>query len=174
MANNIMVDLETMGNGPRAAIVAIGACRFDIDGLSSSFYIPISLKSSVHCGGIMDPDTVLWWMQQSDKARAELYGKGSLPLFETLVEFAAYAGENAIIWGNGATFDNVILAEAYKSTGITRPWSYRNDRCFRTIKALYPDVPVPVFEGVEHNALHDAVHQAEHLIEIARAKGVPL
>lgn len=28
--DNVMLDLETMGNGPEAAIVAIGAVEFDL------------------------------------------------------------------------------------------------------------------------------------------------
>ncbi|OQX34094.1 MAG: ATPase, partial [Oceanospirillales bacterium LUC14_002_19_P2] len=50
-----MIDLETMGNGSQAAIVAIGACFFDpVKGtVGNTFYQPVSLESAVSAGLIM-------------------------------------------------------------------------------------------------------------------------
>ena len=47
--NDVMLDLETMGTGPDAAIVAIGAIAFDVHTrtIGPSFYIPVELRSSV-------------------------------------------------------------------------------------------------------------------------------
>ena len=65
---DIMLDLETMGTGTQAAIVAIGAVEFDLEKgiLGEEFYRTVDLSSSISCGGIIDADTVLWWMQQSE------------------------------------------------------------------------------------------------------------
>ncbi len=53
-----MVDLETMGIGPNAAIVAIGAVAMDTDKLvltGEEFYEVVSLQSSVDAGLVIDP-----------------------------------------------------------------------------------------------------------------------
>jgi exodeoxyribonuclease VIII len=66
------------------------------------------------------------------------------------------------VWGNGATFDNVILANAYDACRIRRPWKYYADMCFRTVRNQYPHVQVKR-QGTHHNALDDALTQAHHL-----------
>ncbi len=70
------------------------------------------------------------------------------------------------MWGNGSDFDNTLLEEAYRATGIKPPWRFTGNRCYRTVKNLFPDVWVdPV--GTAHNALDDATYQANHLIAIS-------
>jgi hypothetical protein len=73
------------------------------------------------------------------------------------------------IWGNGASFDNAILAELYRVAKHPSPWEYWNDRCYRTLKNLYKQVvPPPERKGTHHNALDDAVFQAEHAVSILK------
>ena len=168
---HVMLDLETMGTGPQAAIVAIGAVAFDptTNSIQCSFYQKVDLNSSVELGGVMSADTVLWWMKQDDEARHQFYFTG-IPLIDVLKRFEHWLSclapwEHRQIWGNGAAFDNVILAGALQRAKIQVPWSYKNDRCYRTLKALYPEVPYEQL-GTEHNALDDARSQAIHLMQI--------
>lgn len=168
---DVMIDLETMGLTPNAAIVAIGAVEFDITtkSLGRKFYVAVDLESSVMSGGVMDPSTVMWWVQQGGEARAAL-SMGTVPLPVALDYFSKWIEGGADpdqvrVWGNGAAFDNVVLASAYRNTGLRQPWRFWNDRCYRTVKAQYPDVPV-VRGGTHHNALDDAVSQAEHMIKM--------
>ena len=70
-----MVDLETMGNGPDAAICSIGAIRFNPDAHPSTdaeFYTHVDLQSAQGDGGQIDAATVLWWMAQSAHATAAI------------------------------------------------------------------------------------------------------
>jgi len=180
--NNVMVDLETMGNGADAAIVAIGAVRFDQECVYDAFYSNVTLESSVAAGLIIDPSTVMWWLKQSDAARAAISEAQGAPdkccLPHVLSEFASWlhtdqmmqskALDEPRIWGNGAAFDNVILANAYKACGMPVPWKFWNDRCYRTVKNMAPDI-VYMNTGTAHHALHDAEAQARHLIQIASA-----
>jgi len=69
------------------------------------------------------------------------------------------------VWGNGATFDNVILSTAYGLIGQPVPWQFTEDRCYRTLKNLCPQVPM-VRTGTHHNALEDCKSQALHLSAI--------
>lgn len=165
--SNVMLDLETMGIGPDAAIVAIGACTFDIaDGkIGTTYYNRVNLASSVAHGGVIDADTVTWWLQQGDEARAEVAREG-LSIAEALQSFADWMAlhtHSTEVWGNGASFDNVILRGAYARNGTPAPWAWWNDRCYRTIKELNRGVQMERL-GTHHNALDDAISQALHLI----------
>lgn len=164
----VMIDLETMGTQSNAPIISIGAVEFDRTGIISEFYSVIDLKSAVDGGAVMDPRTVIWWMEQSDEARAALTGSGE-PIERVLDRFAVWMArfEAEGVWGNGAAFDNVILAEAYKRLDMEQPWPFWRDRCYRTLKSMYPDVTI-MRAGTHHNALDDAKTQANHLIEIER------
>lgn len=169
---HVMLDLETMSTGPNAAIVAIGAVAFDpvTKQMGEEFYASVDLKSAMDAGGVVDASTVYWWLAQSRKAQEALY-IGKRELRAVLTDFADYCislDKDLCVWGNGATFDNVILSSAYRATGLERPWSYRGDRCFRTIKALFPGFVYAPSEvgGVAHNALDDARQQVEQLFQL--------
>jgi len=175
---NIMLDLETMGRGPDAAIVAIGAVEFGLsesgaEVLGRSFYRVVDLDSSVHHGGVMDAETVLWWLGQGEAARRELIDRQAVNLPEALQEFACFIGQpgpQPYLWGNGAGFDNVILRRAYERLDVPPPWVHWHDRCFRTVRAENAHVPAPERRGTHHNALDDAMHQARHLMAIWRSR----
>ena len=168
-----MIDLETMGTGPGSAIMAIGAIAMDFDTLTlgQEFYATINLASHVAIGGVIDPDTLVWWMRQSDEARMAVTSGGQ-DIREVLNNFAGYlqyvgGAQHKHIWGNGASFDNVILHAAYVQAGIPLPWNYKGDRCFRTLRALHPEVP-EVKPTILHHALYDAKAQAQQLLNILR------
>lgn len=170
---NIMLDLETWGTKPGSVIASIGAVVFNDDAVTDYFYARVCPKSAMEAGLLVDADTILWWMKQSDEARAEF---SSADHIETaLADFSRWclAGRDGdpVMWGNGADFDNVLLTSAYEAVGIVRPWSRWNSRCYRTAKSYRPDIKM-VRTGTHHNALDDARSQAEHLIRIHKAMGV--
>lgn len=168
MREHVMLDLETMGNGNNAAIVAIGAVKFDpsdtTGGAMPAFYTRITLQSSVQAGLKMDTSTVLWWMEQSDDARRETFKGQSLSLLLGLSAFCQWFGDDKPVWGNGATFDNVIIRSAFAAVNIDVPWKFWNDRCYRTMKGLVNFKAEAL--GTKHNALDDARSQAVHLQKI--------
>ena len=168
---DIMIDLETMGSGPEAAIIAIGGVAMDLEEgqLGNHFYLVVDLESSVAAGGVMDPATVTWWLRQSEAARS-LFLESTTTVsiraaLKALSDWIAAQGDAPRIWGNGSSFDNVILASAYRRMGMPVPWRYLDERCYRTVKALHPHIQL-VRQGTHHNALHDALDQAKHLVRI--------
>lgn len=175
--NDIMIDLETMGTSHDAAIIAIGAVAFDpVSGSIGAipFYSVVDLQSSVNCGGVIEPSSILWWMSQSDAARLDLV-QGGKHINVALTAFSQWIAdvcdEAPIVWGNGADFDNVILASVYRHSHLECPWKFWNSRCYRTLKNLRPDIAFER-EGTHHNALDDARSQALHAIKIfASLKG---
>ena len=114
---------------------------------------------------------MLWWMQQGDAARSA-FSRGGEKITIALQQFAGWMenrakGDDVRVWGNGAAFDNVILASAYRRSGTPTPWRFWNDRYYRTIKAQYPAVKM-TRKGTHHNAVDDAESQARHLLDILK------
>ena len=168
---HIMIDLETMGTRPNAPIVSIGAVTFNAAGIGSEFYRNVDLKTSVAGGGVIDPSTLMWWLRQDAPAREALTDEEGVAItyaLDDLSKFLAFGIDG--VWGNGASFDNVILSETYTRAGMQCPWPFWKDKCYRTVKGMYPDVTLER-SGTHHNALDDARTQAEHLIAMNKASG---
>lgn len=171
---DVMVDLETLGQSPGCAILSIGAVAFDPGSgtFGDTFYSVVGARSCRALGLREEADTVAWWDKQSPEARTVLAEAEASPvtLGEALFGFSAYldrhGGPKAVrVWGNGADFDNAILAHLYGLLRIPLPWSFWNSRCFRTLKNL-DHTPAPARAGTHHNALDDARHQAQHACRI--------
>ena len=179
MKTQIMLDLETMGNGSNAAIVAIGAVQFDptTGELGADFEEVISLNSSSDYGEL-DASTVQWWLQQSEDARIIfLLDTPKSSLVDALLELNQWLSQfgeprDICIWGNGSGFDNVILTNAYKACRIKPSFSHWNDRDCRTIVDMGKTIlgidpkTTLVREGTHHSALDDAKFQAKYVSEI--------
>ena len=171
MKTKVMLDLETLGNRPGSALVAIGAVKFGNGEILEEFYQRIDLESCIQLGLVMDSSTVLWWLKQADGPRLEITQPGR-HICEVLVNFSQWVADpDAEMWGNGATFDNVLLACAYDAAIRPRPWKHSGDRCYRTMKNLHPEV-LMARDGVHHHALDDARDQARHLMDILSLSNV--
>lgn len=175
---HVMLDLETFGNGNNSVIISIGAVKFDPNTLTrvdDSFYVTIDPESCTRYGLKMDPSAIMWWMGSDlAKPRQDWLDSKRTDLGTALEGFAMWFGnESAPVWGNGATFDNVILRNAYTAVGIECPWSFRHDRCYRTFKSLAPGVEVKRV-GDYHNAVDDAITQAQHMQDIVAHLGLAL
>lgn len=165
---HLMLDLETLSTAPDAAIVAIGAVIFNSKEVYPyEHYSVISIESSMESGGTVDGSTIRWWMNQEDKARNELFAGRSVDIDSALYSFRYFLNSHNVeyVWGNGVDFDNVILASAYRRAKLPCPWSGKNNRCYKTVIKMFPDVP-RVEPVLKHHALHDAKAQAQHLVNI--------
>ncbi|EJN3592750.1 3'-5' exoribonuclease [Escherichia coli] len=175
--HHLMIDLETMGINSNAPIVVIAAVFFDpqTGEIGPIFYVVISLVDAMDKGATPDGDVIEWWLAQSSEARSAIL-VNQIPLDDALLQLREFIDENSgeffvRVWGNGASFDNVILRRSYERQGIPCPWRYCNDRDVRTIvdlgKAIDFDARTAIpFEGVRHNALDDARHQAKQVSAI--------
>lgn len=163
-----MLDLETLGTRPGSIVLTIGAVKFSKMGVGEKFYRAICEADSAANGLSSDPSTLEWWLKQSEEAREAAFA-GTDSLQEVLAAFTEFCGTEEVIamWGNGSDFDNVLLGEAYRAAGMKPPWRFTCSRCYRTVKNLFPNVKVPRV-GTAHNALDDAIYQANHLIAISK------
>ena len=164
---NVMIDLETMSVAKNAAIISIGAVEFDIEKktLGEEFSQNITLSSCVWLGMDRSAATLNWWAMDENKAARDALTKDAISIELAIARFCQWAAPEIIPWSNGATFDIVILENAIKLCNRIVPWKYYNESCYRTFKRLYPEIVIPR-QGIKHNALHDAKHQARHLLAI--------
>ncbi|EHQ8140167.1 3'-5' exoribonuclease [Escherichia albertii] len=174
MWTHMMIDLETMGKNPDAAVISIGAIFFDpqTGDMGPEFSKTVDLETA---GGVIDRDTIKWWLKQSREAQSAILAD-EIPLDDALLQLREFIDENSgeffvQVWGNGTSFDNVILRRSYERQGIPCPWHYCNDRDVRTIVelggAMDFDARTAIpFEGERHNALDDARYQAKYVSAI--------
>ncbi len=169
-----MVDLETLGKTPGAALMSIGAVMFDpVTGqLGETFYRNILPSSCEALGMHRDPETEAWWARQPREAWDALR-VNQLWVAHALSEFSRFWVNSpaTYFWSHGANFDEVLLRVAFDATKLTTPWHYTNVRCCRTILGvahLRPDRA----QGVHHHALDDARAQALAVIEAYRKLGL--
>lgn len=178
--NEVMVDLETLHNVPGGVILSIGAVFFDwrTRALGPQFYCVINRRSCHEVGLTESPDTLRWWANQSAAAREvlEQATTGGVDLKDALIGFGAWLADNCPgrdknglpsvnVWGNGSDFDNAFLQVACDRAGRALPWNFWRNESFRTLKNRVGKGAVEKPErtdSVAHNALDDAIHQAEH------------
>lgn len=177
---HLMIDIEAFGKKADSPVVSIGAVFFDpsTGNTGSEFYKVISLESAMASGGVPDASTIIFWLKASPEARSELVMDDAIPLNDALLQLNEFIGENAVngpdsvqVWGNGATYDNVLLEASYDRTGIPCPWKFWNNRDVRTVVELgkavgcEPRYEIP-FEGEPHKAISDALHQVKYVSAI--------
>lgn len=159
---HVSIDLETLGIDPSSVILSIGLAAFTLEGgIVKQFYRVLEQATQQAKGRTIDPATVKWWQQQSMEAQEVLDGPG-VDTRTTLDEVAQWFRSLetlAGVYGFGADFDIALLQSLYRSFGHPVPWSYKLNRCGRTITALAPQRRPPR-QGTYHNALDDAIYQA--------------
>lgn len=164
---HVMVDLETMGRGFNAVICSIGAVEFDLNTgkLGREFFCKVDIQSGLNKGLKVNGDTIEWWLMQSESARIAIATGDGIDLQQMLQKFNFFIEElgcNTVqIWGNGISFDIVILTESYKACGyLKEPWNFRNERDVRTLVSFAPEIKANYPNtGVEHNPIDDCKFQ---------------
>lgn len=171
-----MLDIETMGTSPQAAILSIGACFFDLGTepgeIASTFSVNISLKSNAKAGRAIEPSTVLWWLNQPKEAQNAFLEGPHEALRAALTRFSAWQQALTPVphrcWAKDPDFDVVILRDAFQQENIVFPFKYFMSRSVRTILdlAFGEEIPAPPNPGVAHSATDDAIKQAT-LVQMA-------
>jgi len=172
-----MLDLETLGVGTNAVVISIGAVMFDLDThdrVGETFYTNVNVQSCLDAGLTVNGGTLGFWLKQPDEARLALLSDPIPFLKVACQKFAEYCTRNwaKTLWGNGATFDNIIIRNAFYAVGEQFPVHYRGDRDVRTIVDLAKRLGVgqerTTRVGVHHNALDDAMYQVGYVTDLYR------
>lgn len=184
---NIALDIETLSTQPTAAIISIAARVFTfsggaLKGEDSKFSCLVDAASCAMEGMHFDMDTVRWWEQQSDDAKApyEAMSGQCIPIckaLDSLTKFidqirATSPNNKILIWCQGTDFDIPILKHAYhKCLMWKEPWFHhelRDARTFihTTIGLIRPDVEDPyslIPKNPDWNP-HEALSDVDQLI----------
>lgn len=167
---NRMIDLETLGVGPLAAILSIGWCDFNESEIAEPDEIAVDVESCVKAGMRIKDSTFRWWLRQEVDARSMLQTNNPLSLHDALIMFSETFTGDEVVWGNGSNFDIAILEVAFELCDIILPWKFWNVGCYRTLKNEAKHVP-KVKPVIPHCAASDAEAQAIHLQNIWKARG---
>lgn len=173
MKKHCMLDIETLSQDPKAAVISIGAVIFNNTGIKHSMKVNIKPESAKAFGMVISEDTVDWWLKQSPEARAAALEKNVRADFG-LGEFVKWIKLHNpdYVWAHGVTFDIVILEHAFKCVSLDCPWKYWQIMDCRTVLNMFgvntKDLHATA-NSTHHDAVDDARIQAEALIAILNA-----
>lgn len=161
--SDVMIDIETLGKKSGCAVLSIGAVAFDryTGEIGETFYCCMGAENAKQYGHT-DPDTIAWWLKQSDAAKQDAFNGSEDPI-ACAKAFNAWINGNDKVWGNGSVFDITILESWFETTGVPVPWKFWNVRDVRTVEDI-GEIDKSRFErqGTFHNALDDAIHQVKY------------
>lgn len=177
-----MLDIETLGTEPAgAAITTVGLVSFTKQEILDRGYWRIDPRWSP---GRRDRSTWEWWQKQNAAVREESMLGQMLPweVTEAISAFVATSGME-LIWAYPTRFDLGHLREMYHSVGHAFPMEFWRERDMTTLMrvaygidpTLEPAVKVMRSKNIAaHNALADAVNQAEVVQFLLRELNVEL
>lgn len=170
--SHLMVDIETLGTDNNARILSVGIVEFDETNTLETCYYVVDQTTAK---GIIDFDTVKWWLGQSDKAKQVFYEKDTLSeqtLAALLIDRYITQRHIETIWANSPNFDIVILNNLLRRHAH-KQFAFYKLRDYRTMKAMFPlaSAPIPI---IAHNALDDAVCQVQVLQAILKQYNIQL
>ena len=163
------IDMEKLSTEHNAALLSIGAVIHDFGTGQQvdTFYANITPESSIAAGLNVSESTKAWWAKQGQAAQ-DVLSVDQRPLRDVLVDFAQWLAGHGVQYaiGNGPRADNQWLESACKAVGMQSPIKYWGDLDMRTLTfigthILGLDHWHSTFKGVKHNALHDAINEAE-------------
>lgn len=169
--NHIMIDLETLGTNNNALVVSISAVQFDMSSnqIGDKFEIGLNREQQLEKGAIVDKSTLDWWEEQSDEAKDMLNRLEKIDVDVALNKFNNWVKANfkapskIKLWGNGATFDNVIIRNLFERHNIEFAIPYYCDKDVRTLAYVTKINPYSyTFEGTKHNGIDDCLHQIRY------------
>ncbi|MCT7633891.1 3'-5' exonuclease [Aliarcobacter butzleri] len=169
--NHIMIDIETLGTNSNALVVSISAVIFDMssNAIGDTFEVGLNEQQQLEKGAIIDQSTVDWWDKQSDEAKTMLNRLQKIDVEFALNEFNNWIKNNFSapskikLWGNGATFDNVIVRNLFERHGIDFIIPYYADKDVRTLAYVAKVNTFSYkFEGVKHYGIDDCMHQIKY------------
>lgn len=169
----LMLDLETLGTSDNALITTVSAVQFDLESglVGKQFEMAINWEEQEENGAIIDVGTVNWWLKQDQEALSAMMRLEQQSLEYFFSKFSEFLNEtfgdklnDVQLWGNGVTFDNVLIRNLYKRHNEKFPLPYWCDTDVRTLLAICDtNVKKKVeFVGTKHKGIDDCLHQIKY------------
>lgn len=174
MKVGIMKDIESLDLGPKSVVTQLAFVAFDMDDPEDQFrvvseYLPI--QPQIFLGRTINADTVIWWMNQSEEARAGFKQNTGNDMdeltslvnsFNRKLSQVIEGADDYEIWARGPQFDIVNIETLFGDCGEQVPWKYDRVRDLRTLMKLAgvatADVIRPA-DQIDHVALDDCRYQ---------------
>lgn len=165
---DVMIDIETLGNGKHAALIQVGACYFNraTGEIGETFKVNIDARSAVDSGAELDADTVYWWLSQSKEAISAVTAEPQMAIVPAMNQLNDFLEKAKAVWSH-ATFDFVIVTETLKRLKIKPKFHYRTCRDIGTLVDLANiDTKDPnlVRGGIHHDGLDDCIFQVRYCV----------
>ncbi len=170
---DIVIDFETLDTAHTTKVVSVAAVAFDVntdlrDCVAENKVISYECKFvlSGQDNRTFSPETLKWWSEQSDEAKAKAFGPGG--------RVSLWDGTNGLInfikryrpfnvWACGPEFDMKILESLCDELGIELPvkfWQYRDVRTLE-MAVFRRNTRKPrgrhYLGGTAHDALDDCI-----------------
>ena len=172
---DVMIDFETLATTEKALVIQVAAAYFDrhTGNVGKTFKINIDVSSYKDSGlnADIDPNIVLWWLNQSKAAQVSVIedkesdmftSRSVYNVFNSLNDFLSEANN---IWCH-TTFDFKILQWYLNELGIVPTFKYYAARDLRTLLDLAEyDHRKHKFNGTKHTALDDCLFQISYVTE---------
>jgi len=167
----LMLDLETLGKGNNALVTTISAVQFDLSTgkIGAEIELGLDWEEEIEKGAEIDISTFRWWLNQNKEAQERMINTPTFAVKTALIQFANFIVKNfkdlnnVRLYGNGATFDNVIIRNLYQRHGIEFILPYWCDKDVRTLVDITGINPRDYeFEGVKHRGVDDCKHQIKY------------
>jgi hypothetical protein len=179
--NHLMIDIWALGAQPNAAICFIESVFFEpsTGRTGASLFQMIDPRTAQDRGAYISIGSMIKWLDQDERriGDATLSGAHETHALINLARFIENAypeatKENLKVWCKNGSRVFPILHSAYERASLEGvsllPWRTQNECCFRSLLTVagvigYAPHPRP---SVTHNAVTDAIYQAEQVCEI--------
>jgi hypothetical protein len=172
MEDAISLDIETLSLKTNARVLQVGFCLINLTTGAKSWQTSLSLGMDQQEIRDVDPGTVAWWNDQDHFVMMSvLYPAGVVTVKAIHAALSTICQPGRAIWANSPSFDCVILRSLFEDCSLEAPWSFRDERCLRTMsKYLDPNGKLkPPVNLRAHDALSDAEWQADYLYNLTKA-----
>lgn len=178
---DLMLDLETLGTRPDAAIIQIGAVFFEPRHGGKILNDKGFNKHVIYQDGIgsVDHGTLGFWLTEKSAAQMGENLENKADFLQNVLQAFVKFPKEALgidwdgigdVWASPDHFDLPILKSAFVKTGGDVPWNRRNTMDARTLFKLVGGRPEIDWTGMTyHDAFDDAVGQA---MQVQKALGI--
>ena len=114
MANDFIIDMETLGKSDNAVILSIGVLKCPEEPLYSitelaknGMHIKLNRKQQLAVGRIVEKDTIEWWEKQGEAAKEVLSSLSLVDIVPAFYQIKSFCYENGFnknsshIWSRG-------------------------------------------------------------------------
>lgn len=165
MATHAMIDLETLDTVPTAAVLSIGAVKFDPYKpgelpREKTLWKP-DIDEQLTRGRTTSESTLEWWAKQDAAIRDMTFtADGRVPVTDVFTELNRFLVGVDKIWCQGPQFDMVMLEDIYRQYDHHTNWAFWQIMDSRTLFNIMPKDPRKDIQENLHSADDDAYWQA--------------